>query len=195
MTKVSILLLGAALFRSCSWAQDAPPPTPEPSLAYTPPTQAERLQTYLRHTFSIASVLEAGARAGIDQARNVPGEWPQGAEGYAERFGSAFGSIAVRGTTEYLIADLFREDLRRSPCGSKCTTSAFKRAFDDTFTARKGDDGHRTFSVARLLGPVSAGVVVGAWRPDFGRRDIPREIGLNYGFAFVRNLIRDMVRH
>src|ERR1700743_1612330 len=48
---------------------------------YSPPTQGERFKTYVRHTFSISSVLEAGVRGGIDQARDNPSQWPEGAQG------------------------------------------------------------------------------------------------------------------
>jgi hypothetical protein len=56
--------------------------------------------------------VEAGVRGGIDQALDRPSEWPEGGQGYADRFGSAIGEIAIRGTTEYLIADIFKKDLR-----------------------------------------------------------------------------------
>ena len=164
--------------------------------SYTPPTQSERLREYFRHTYGLASFLEAGARAGIDQARDRPSEWQEGAEGYGERFGSAMGLIAARGTTEYLVADLFREDLRRVPCKSNCEESAFQRALADTFLARKGPDGHRTLSIARLVGPISGSLVASTWRPNgVGKRDLGPEIGITYGLVFVRNFVRELVKH
>ncbi|MGB6134292.1 MAG: hypothetical protein WBG54_21125 [Acidobacteriaceae bacterium] len=176
---------------------EAPKPqvmTPAP-LSYTPPTQRERFRYYVRNTYGISSVIEAGVRGGIDQALDRPSQWPEGAEGYADRMGSAMGEIAVRGTTEYVFSDLFREDLRHIPCDSSCTQSAFARAFDDTFTARKGADGHRAFSVARLLGPVAAGVVAReTWYPGgYSDRQVVGEVGINYGFTFIRSYIRELV--
>ena len=202
MKSSAVFLLPAVILAPLARAQEAAPAKPEGAVvpaahtAYTPPTQSERFYTYLHHTFSVGSILEAGAHAGIDQARSQPSQWPEGAEGYAERFGSAFGGIVARGTTEYALGAIFKEDLRRLPCGSNCTTSKFKLALEDTFTARKGDDGHRAFSVARLFGPVSGGLVASTWRPGgFGQRQAIREVGLNYGFVFVRNLVRELVSH
>jgi hypothetical protein len=205
MTQFTFCLVGAFVIAQLACAQQAPSASPGAasespaagtSPLYTPPTHGERFRTYLSHTYGIASVLEAGARAGVDQARDAPSQWPEGAEGYAERFGSAVGGIAVRGTTQYAFGELFREDLRHQPCGSNCSTSKFKLALEDTFMARKGSDGHLAFSAARLIGPISSGLVVSTWRPGgFEQRNVVREIGLNYSFVFVRNLVRELARH
>lgn len=200
----SRIILTIGLFAITSFpcsAQRAQPPildapttstTTRMSPVYSPPTQSERFRTYLRHTYGWTSFLEAGARGGIEQARNNPSQWPQGAEGYAERFGSAMGEIAVRGTTEYLIADLFREDLQRVRCSHPCSESRFKLAFEDSFLAKRGEDGHEAFSMARLIGPFSgSAVAVNTWYPSgSGRSNILRGAGLQFGLIYVRNLLR-----
>lgn len=178
------------------------PPAPRPNvtapalLSYEPPTQRERFRYYIRRTYGLSSVVEAAARGGISQALDDPSQWPEGAQGYADRMGSAMGEIAVRGTTEYVFSDLFREDLRHIPCDSSCTQSALTRAFDDTFTARKGADGHRAFSVARFLGPIAAAAVVKeTWYPaGYSDKVIVREAGINYGFTFLRSYLWEL-RH
>jgi len=199
VTTVGILMFAVASGWSQHGSEPAPAaPQPQPvarSLAvYRPPTQQERLRSYLRHTFGVSSVIEAGVRGGIDQAADSPSQWPEGAEGYGDRFGSALGQTVVRGTTEYAVADAFREDIRFIPCAHPCQDSALKRAFQDTFTARKGDDGHRAFSFARFLGPIAAGVVVKeTWYPGgYGNGTIVREAGVNYGFSFLRNWMREV---
>ena len=178
---------------------DAPQPSAQirASPAYAPPSQGERLKSYLRHTYGLMSLLEAGAHAGIAQARDNPSQWPQGAEGYGDRFGSAYGEIVVRGTTEYAVADIFREDLRRVQCTHPCSESVFKLAFEDTFLARKGSDGHEAFSVARLVGPFSgAAVAANTWYPaGSGKANTAREFGLQFGLIYVRNVIRESIFH
>jgi len=186
-------------------AQLAPPANPEPEttpviapakLAYTPPTHAEKFHTYLKHTYGIGSILEAGARAGIDQALHRPSQWQLGATGYFERFGSAMGHRAVRGTTTYAFGELFREDLRYVHCTPNCSASnRLKGAFENTFTAAKGEDGHRAFSVARFIGPISGGLVASTWRPNGFKRDlVVKEIGFSYGLGFMRNLVRGLIK-
>jgi hypothetical protein len=112
------------------------------------------------------------------------------------RFGSALGEHVVRGTTTYALGELFKEDLRyvHCPAGS-CTTSKFKLALQNTFTAAKGSDGHRERSVARFIGPISGGLAARTWRPEGLRRiQIVPEIGFTYALDFVRNLVRELVR-
>jgi hypothetical protein len=173
-------------------------PSPQPGAAaplhYVPPSQRQRFITYVRHTFGVRSVIEAGIRGGIEQARDNPSQWPEGAEGYGERVASSMGQIVVRGTTEYLIADTFREDLRFVRCPGPCSQSALRRALHDTFMARKRDDGHFSFSVARLTGPIAAGAVAtSTWYPaGYGAGATVKEIGLNYGFSFLRNYIWEL---
>ena len=172
---------------------DAPTPTVmEPvTPGYTPPTHGERFKSYLGQTYGLRSILEAAAHAGIAQARDSPSQWPEGAQGYADRYGSAAGEIAVRGTTEYALAALFREDIRRVYCSHPCTESRFKLAFENTFLARKGADGHETFSVARFVSPFSgSAVAVNTWYPSgAGRVDIAKEAGVQWGLRYIRNLI------
>ena len=138
--------------------------------------------------------MEAGARAGIDQARDSPSQWPQGGQGYADRFSSIMGQIAVRGTTEYLVGDLLGEDLRVIPCASPCSNSKFKRALEDTFTARKGEDGHRAFSVARFVGPIVSGTVATTtWYPSgYRSTELVRQTVISHAFGFVRNYVREL---
>lgn len=140
----------------------------------------------MRHTYGVGSQVEAGIHAGIDQARHQPSQWQEGATGYAERFGSAAGEIIVRGTTEYGFGEIFREDLRlfRDP-----GTPRFTAALEDTFTARRGSDGHPAFSVARIVGPISGSFVAQTWKPGNLRDETATGIAITYGLVFVRNLI------
>jgi hypothetical protein len=202
MTKIAAMIMCAFAGAALVGAQEAPAgsdggASAAPAKApYSRPTEAERFHTYLRHTYGIGSFLEAAARAGIDQGLHRPAEWQLGATGYFERFGSAMGMHIVRGTTTYAFAELFREDLRYVHCARSCSISdKLKFALENTFTARKGTDGHTAFSAARLIGPVSGSLVAATWRPNgFERRGVVREIGLNYGLRFVRNFARELVK-
>lgn len=184
-----------------SFAQQSLPDAPSQrsisSTYYQPPTESERFKSYVKHTYSFSSLLEAGVRGGIDQAVDRPSGWPQGAEGYGDRFGSAAGQIVIRKTMEYLLADAFHEDLRTTPCGSGCAESKLKAAFDDTFLARKGRDGHEALSVARLVAPWSgSAVAVSTWYPSgYGGGEIARQASLSYAFNFIRNYIREVHAH
>lgn len=202
----STILLGVFfIWPSGGHAQQGIPDAPTPqtqahrtaSPVYAPPTQGERLKGYLKATYGIQPVIEAAIRGGLEQKRDRPSQWPEGAQGYADRFGSAMGQIAIRGTTEYVVSDIFYEDLRFIPCASACTGSVFTRALEDTFTARKGDDGHRSFSVARIVGPISgAAVATNTWYPSgYGGSEIAKQAGLSYGLVYLRSLIKEAWSH
>ena len=201
MKEVRVLLFGVFGLSTlaCSAQQtstqipDAPTPsvTRPASPSYSPPTQGERFKSYLKQTYGLRSVFEAGMHAGIAQARDNPSQWPEGAEGFGDRLGSAYGEIVVRGTTEYALADLFREDVRRVRCSHPCSESRFKLAFENTFLARKGDDGHQAFSISRFVSPFAgSAVAVNTWYPaGSGKGDIAKEAGVQFGLRYIRNLI------
>jgi hypothetical protein len=89
---------------------------------------------------------------------------------------------------------LFHEDLRFIPCASSCSKSKLKAAFDDTFLARNGNDGHEAFSVARFVGPwAGSAVAMQTWYPSgYGGAEIARQAGFSYGFQFLKNYIREI---
>ena len=198
MRRAQLLLLAALAAAPFLCAQQSPSAQSDAVNAappYRPPTHSEAFHAYVSRTYGFGSILEAGVRAGIDQARLQPSQWPEGAQGYAERYGSAMGEIVVRRTTEYALGEIFREDLRLLPCRSNCSGSKFEAALEDTFTARKGSDGHRAFSVARIIGPIAGSLVAETWKPgDNARGQTAKGIGLTFGLVFVRNLALEFVR-
>jgi hypothetical protein len=115
--------------------------------------------------------------------------------GYADRFGSTAGEIIVRDTTSYILGAAFKEDLRVRLCRQCNLGGKTKTALEDTFTARKGDDGRRALSVARILGPFAGSkVATHTWYPaGYGGKESVRQVGISFGMIFGRNLIREVV--
>jgi hypothetical protein len=185
-------------------AQQGSPPNPSSgsgsanlttNVPYSPPTHAERFQMYIHHTLGPDTIFMAAVWAGIGQAEHSPRLWPEGAKGYAERFGSVMGREAVRGTAAYALGEVFREDLRYVHCAGCSTSGKIKTAFLNTFAARKGKDGHEDLSLTRLLAPIPGGIVASTWLP--GKYDasvIGREIGFTYVFGLGKNLIVELIR-
>jgi hypothetical protein len=77
MSKPAVLVIVFGLIGFASHAQDVTPakpdsPTPTQPVTdpadfrYKPPTQSERFNSYVRHTFRVASILEARVRGGIE---------------------------------------------------------------------------------------------------------------------------------
>jgi hypothetical protein len=137
-----------------------------PDLTYTRPTQKTKLRNYVFDTFGPYPIAGAAFAAGIEQASNAPPEWQQGAEGYGKRIGSAFGIAAVSTTTRYGLAQAFREDTLYYRCECKGLYPRFRHALISTLTARRGEDGHRVFSLPALIAPYAGTMTaVYAWYP------------------------------
>ncbi len=146
-------------------------PTPAPpDLIYARPTQKTKIRNYAFDTFGPYPIAGAAFAAGIGQAYNTPPEWEQGAEGFTKRIGSAFGIAAVSTTTRYGLAQVFKEDTLYYRCECKGVFPRLRHAVISTLTARRGDDGHRVFSVPALIAPYAGSMTaVYAWYP--GRYD------------------------
>jgi len=143
------------------------PATPQPTYTYTRPSEKTKFHNYLFDAFGPYPIVGAAIAAGINQADNAPPEWGQGAEGYGERFGSDFGILAISTSARYGLAEVFREDTLYYRCECSGFFPRLGHALISTFTARRGDDGHRVFSFPDLVAPY-AGTMVGvyAWYPD-----------------------------
>jgi hypothetical protein len=145
-------------------------PLPQSGLTYTKPAESTKLHNYFFDAFGPYPIVGAAFAAGINQADNTPPEWKQGAEGYGKRIGSDFGIAAVSTTTRYALAEAFHEDTLYYRCECKGVFPRLGHAVISTFTARRGDDGHRVFSFPALVAPYAGTMTaVYAWYP--GRYD------------------------
>jgi hypothetical protein len=139
----------------------------QPNLPYTRPTEKTKLHNYFLDTVGPYPIIGAAFAAGINQANNAPPEWKQGAEGYAKRFGSDFGIAGVSTTARYALSEAFKEDTLYYPCECNGFLPRLSHAVFSTFTARRGDDGHRVFSIPDLIAPYAGSMTaVYAWYPD-----------------------------
>ncbi|HYL93885.1 MAG TPA: hypothetical protein VEW69_12105 [Alphaproteobacteria bacterium] len=175
--------------------------TPVPSdpgpiaVTYKRPTEKTLLRNYAFDAFGPYPIAGAGIGAGIDQANDSPPEWKQGANGYGKRFISDFGIAAVTTTTRYGLAKAFREDDMYYRCSCKGFFPRLSHAVVATFTAKRGEDGHRVFSFPSVIAPyVGATTAVYGWYPSrFGAKDAFRmgnysllgSVGGNIALEFI----------
>src|SRR3984885_15910464 len=158
----------------------APTASPQPELAYVRPPDATNIHNYLFDAFGPYPIVGAGMAAGINQFQNTPPEWKQGAEGYGKRFGSDFGIAAVSTTTRYALAEALREDTLYYRCECKGVFPRLSHAVISTFTARRGENGHRVFSISDLVAPYAGTMTaVYAWYPGRYRAEDALRMG-NY---------------
>ena len=135
-------------------------------LTYVRPTQKIKVRNYVFDAFGPYPIVGAAFAAGINQAENTPPEWKQGAEGFAKRFGSDFGIAAISTTTRYALAEAFKEDTLYYRCECTGVFPRLRHALLSTFTARRGEDGHRGFSLSDLVAPYAGTMTaVYGWYP------------------------------
>ena len=145
----------------------SPGATRQAEATYIRPTQKTKLHNYFFDAFGPYPIVGAAFAAGISQAYHTPPEWEEGAEGYGKRVGSDFAIAAVSTTTRYALAQAFREDTLYYRCECKGFVPRLGHAMISTFTARRGNDGHRVLSVPALVAPYAGTMIaVYAWYPD-----------------------------
>jgi hypothetical protein len=148
----------------------------ELDLTYIRATPGTTLKNFTFDAFGPYALTGTALIAGLDQATHTPPEWQQGFVGYSERFGSDFGIAIVGTTTRYGLAAVFKEDTSFYPCECRGFFRRLRHAAISTLTARRGEDGHRVFSIPALVAPYAGatGAVYG-WYPNrFSARDALR---------------------
>ena len=142
-------------------------------LTYVRPTEKTKIINYAFDAFGPYPIVGAALVAGINQFSNAPPEWNQGVKGYSRRLGSDYGIAMVATTTRYGLSEAFKEDAMYYRCECGGTFPRLRHALVSTLTARRGDDGHRVFSVPALVGPYAGAMTATyAWYPNrYGAKD------------------------
>jgi hypothetical protein len=142
-------------------------------LTYVRPTERTKISNYVFDAYGPYPIAGAAVAAGINQWSNAPPEWGQGVEGFGKRFGSDFAIATIGTTTRYGLAEAFREDSLYYRCECRGVLPRTSNAVISTFSARRGQDGHRVFSLPALLAPYAGSMVaVYGWFPGrFGAKD------------------------
>ena len=128
-------------------------------LTYVRPTERTKVSNYAFDAFGPYPIVGAGVAAGINQWTNAPPEWGQGVEGYGKRFGSDFGIAAIGTTTRYGLAEAFKEDTLYYRCECRGPFPRLRHAVISTLTGRRGEDGHRVFSISALVAPYAGSMI------------------------------------
>ena len=162
--------------------------------SYQTPTPKEQFRRYMISAYGPLAFLRAGVAAGIDQARNTPEEWGQGAEGYGRRIGSQFGRSAITETTRYGLASVLHEDTKYYRCQCSGFAPRLRHALGSSFMARR-PNGEAVFSIPDAVAPYTGAIVATyAWYPDrYGLQKGlwlgTRSLGVHVGFNVAREFL------
>jgi hypothetical protein len=172
-------------------------------LNYQRPTEREKVRNYAFDSFGPYAFMGSAFSAGLSQAQTashaqnagIPPDWGQGWDSYGARFGSDFGINLITQTTRYSLAEAFRQDTIFYRCECRGFVPRLKHALISTVLARKGEDGHRVFSLPALVAPY-AGTEAAAllWYPRrydamdgfrMGNYNLLAQAGLNLALEFI----------
>jgi hypothetical protein len=120
---------------------------------------------YVKDTFGKRAAVRVGASAGIQQLRNSPHEWGQGASGFGKRVASGFGQHIIKNSIQYPIAALRHEELGYRPSGKKGFGPRLGYALSSTVITHKTTTGQKTLASGRISGAIASGFISRAWQP------------------------------
>jgi len=166
---------------------------------FHPLTQSERNHLYFRSMVNPLSFVRVAGSAGIDQAKDKPEEWEQGASGYGKRYANIFGQYSIQRTVTYGLGSALHEDNRYFNSGRKAFWSRTGYALESGILARR-DDGTRRFSISQIGGVAAGAFTARVWLPSSQASigDAFLSLGIttstNIGFGVVKEFLPDMVR-
>ena len=129
---------------------------------FRPLSQRERTQIYLKTMVNPLGYIKAGFSAGIDQWKDKPAEWEQGASGYGKRYGNIVGQYSIQRTVTFGLASALHEDNRYFNSGKKAIWSRTGYAMASGILARR-DDGSRHLSISQLGGVAAGAFISRSW--------------------------------
>jgi hypothetical protein len=166
---------------------------------FQPLTQKQRTHIYLKTMVNPLGFLKAGFSGGIDQWRDKPPEWEQGASGYGKRYANILAQYSIQRTVTFGLASALHEDNRYFNSGRKGLWSRTRYAVASGILARH-DDGSRHLSISQLGGVAAGAFLSRTWQPP--SQNSPGDaavsfgitMGSNMGFGIVKEFLPDLGR-
>ena len=158
------------------------------------PTKRERFNRYVKSTIGPFSLVYSGFTAGLNQWRDKPEEWEQGASGYGKRYASSFARNAIQQTVVYGLDSALGLDTGFQKSARKGFFPRMKDALAANITSRTRT-GKRVISVPRITGVYSAAVIAHeTWYPErYNYKDGLRAGTNTLLLGFGLNLVREFV--
>lgn len=166
---------------------------------FRPLSQQERTHLYLKTMVNPLGYFKAGLSAGIDQWKDKPSEWEQGASGYGKRFANILGQYSIQRTVTFGVSSLLHEDNRYFNSGKKGLWPRTGYALASGILARH-DDGSRHLSVSQLGGVAAGAFLSRFWQPPSqhsagdGAVSFGITMASNMGFGVVKEVLPDLGR-
>jgi hypothetical protein len=171
----------------------------EKSKQFRAMTQSERNSLYFKSMVNPLSFVRVAASAGIDQAKDKPVEWEQGASGYGKRYANIFGQYSIQRTVTYGLGSALHEDNRYFSSGKQGFWPRTGYALSSGILARH-DDATLHFSFSQVGGVAAGAFLARTWLPASqnsmgdGAVSFGISMGSNVGFGVVKEFLPDIFR-
>jgi len=157
----------------------------------------EKLLVHAVRSFGPAQLVGSALGAGLEQVENNPKEWMQGVAGYARRYASIEGFVAVQNVLAFGLNSALHEDPRYFRSRRKGFFPRLAHAFSYTFVTRT-DDGGQHINTERLASNYGGAWIVNLWAPHRvtttgdvlmrGSLGVALDTGGNLGTEFLPDL-------
>ncbi len=164
---------------------------------FEPLDQSERTHLYLKTMVNPLGYIKAGFSAGIDQWKDKPVEWEQGASGYGKRFANIVGQYSIQRTVTFGLSSALHEDNRYFNSGKKGFFARTQYAVASGVLARR-DDGSMTVSISQLGGVAAGAFLSRSWLPASQRSagdgavSFGITMGSNMAFGLLKEFLPDL---
>ena len=133
------------------------------------------------------------AEAGINQARNHPSDYGQGAEGYGKRYGAGLADGLTDGLfVTGVYPTIFRQDPRYYRLGDGSFSHRAEYAVTRILVARQ-DSGRKAFNISEILGSFSSAALAVTYYPQSERdfSDVAQRAGIQFAFDAGFDLLKE----
>jgi hypothetical protein len=143
--------------------------------------------------------IKAGFSAGLDQWKDKPPEWEQGASGYGKRFANIVGQYSIQRTVTFGLASALHEDNRYFNSGKRGLWPRTGYALASGMLSRH-DDGSLHLSISQVGGVAAGAFLSRFWLPpsQHSAADAAASFGItmasNMGFGVVKEFLPDLGR-
>ena len=142
---------------------------------------------------NLYTVFFVAAEAGINQARNSPKDYGQGAEGYAKRYGAGFADGLSAGV---FITGVYPALLRQDPRYYRMGDGGFSHRFiysASRILVTRQDSGRKAFNFSEVLGGFSSAALAMTYYPRSDRdfSNVAERAGIQFAFDAGFNVLKE----
>jgi hypothetical protein len=139
------------------------------------------------------TVFFVAVEAGVNQARNSPSDYGQGAEGYAKRYGAGFADGLSDGL---FVTGVYPSLLHQDPRYYRLNNGGFAHRFGYAATrilVTRQDSGRKAFNFSEVLGSFSSSALAMTYYPDSHRNisDVSERAGIQFAFDAGFNVLKE----